>query len=100
MIKHIVVWRLKPEAHGQDKATNARLVKEKLESLRGQIAGLLALEVGIDTSATDSSADVALVSEFADQQALEAYQSHPLHKAVASFVAAAASERRMVDYPA
>ena len=29
MIKHIVFWRLKDSAHGNDKATNARLIKAK-----------------------------------------------------------------------
>ena len=29
MVKHIVMLRLKDSAHGQDKATNARLIKEK-----------------------------------------------------------------------
>jgi hypothetical protein len=28
LIKHIVFWRLKDSAHGNDKGTNARLIKE------------------------------------------------------------------------
>ncbi len=35
MVKHLVLWRLKPEAHGQSAAENARAIKEKLEALRG-----------------------------------------------------------------
>ena len=35
MIKHIVFWNLKDDALGNDKATNALLVKEKLEALNG-----------------------------------------------------------------
>ena len=38
MIKHIVAWRLKESALGNDKAANARLVREKLEALRGRAA--------------------------------------------------------------
>lgn len=98
MIKHIVVWKFKDSAHGNDRATNARLTKEKLESLRGKVAGLLAIEVGIDFSAQPSSADVVLVSEFANLGALKVYQAHPLHLAIVPFVAEAASERRVVDY--
>lgn len=98
MIKHIVVWRLKESVHGNDKRTNALLIKEKLEALRGKIPGLLKIEVGIDFSATESSADVALYSEFVSREALEAYQTHPAHKAVMPFVGEARSERRMVDY--
>jgi len=29
MVKHLVFWKLKEEAAGNDKATNAKLVKEK-----------------------------------------------------------------------
>jgi hypothetical protein len=98
MIKHIVVWRLKDMAHGNDKATNARLIQQKLEALRGAISGLLAIEVGIDSSASAHSADVVLYSEFTSLQALQSYQAHPLHQAVAAFVAEAQLERRVVDY--
>jgi len=100
MIKHIVVWKFKDSAHGNDRATNARLTKEKLESLRGRIPGLLAIEVGLDFSATPTSADAVLVSEFTDPAALQTYQAHPLHLAIVAFVAEAASERRVVDYEA
>ncbi len=98
MIKHIVVWKFKDSAHGNDRATNARLTKEKLESLRGQIPGLLHIEVGLDFSAGVASGDAVLVSEFASREALAVYQAHPLHQAIAPFVAEAASERRVVDY--
>ncbi len=98
MIVHIVMWRLKDTAHGNDKVTNARLIKERLEALGGIIPGLLWIEVGIDISATPNSADVVLNSGFEDPQALSAYQAHPLHQSIASFVAEAQCERRVVDY--
>lgn len=100
MIKHIVIWKLKDSAHGNDRITNARLTKEKLESLRGQIPGLLAIEVGIDFSATGNSGDAVLYSEFDNRASLASYQTHPLHQAIVPFVAEAASERRVVDYEA
>ena len=98
MIKHIVVWRLKELAHGNSKATNARLIKEKLESLNGRIPGMIKIEVGIDYSATESSSDIVLYSEFVSRQALDEYKSHPEHKAVQPFIWEAWSERRLVDY--
>jgi hypothetical protein len=64
MVKHIVMLRLKDSAHGNDKLTNARLIKQKLEALRGQIPGVLVLEVGLDWSATEQSADLVIYSEF------------------------------------
>lgn len=98
MIKHIVMWRLKDFAHSNDKETNARLVKKKLEALNGKIPGLIKLEVGIDFVGGGDSADVVLYSEFESREALEAYQSHPAHKAVVPFVGEARIERRVVDY--
>lgn len=98
MIKHIVMWRLKESAHEKDKAENARVIKEKLESLKGKIPGLRKLEVGIDFSGTESSSDIVLYSEFASRKALDAYQAHPEHKAVMPFIMEARTERRLVDY--
>ena len=60
MIKHIVLWRLKEAEHGNDRQTNATLIKEKLTALRGRIPGMIALEVGFDFSRGDSSCDVVL----------------------------------------
>ena len=100
MIKHIVMWRFKESAHGHDRATNLRLAKEKLESLRGKIPGMLSISVGLDYSATPNSSDLVLFSEFTDREALAVYQAHPLHQAIVPFVGEAASERRLVDYEA
>ncbi len=100
MVKHIVAWRLQEASLGNDKAANARLLREKLEALRGRIAGLRRLEVGFDFSATANSADVVLVTEFESRAALDAYQIHPEHQAVAAFVSQIVTERRLIDYEA
>lgn len=97
MIKHILFLRLKESAHGNDKATNARLVKEKLESLNGKIPGLLKLEVGIDFLSSEDSSDIALYSELTDREALELYQAHPAHMVIKPFVADTKFERRVTD---
>ncbi len=98
MVKHIVAWRLKPEAHGCTAGENARAIKEKLEALRGRIPGMLKMEVGLDFSREETSSEVVLYSEFESRAALDAYQIHPEHEAVKSFILEARSERRLVDY--
>ena len=98
MVKHLVLWRLKPEARGRSAAENASAIKEKLEALRGRIPGMLTIEVGVDFSRTDASCDLALYSEFESRAALDAYQAHPEHKAVMPFILEARAERRLVDY--
>ncbi len=99
MIKHIVIWKLKGSAGGRDKAANARLLKEKLEALRGKVPGLLRLEVGIDLG-QGAYGDVVLYSEFASRQALDDYQVHPEHEAVKAFASGIREGRWMVDYEA
>lgn len=98
MIKHIVFWKLHDYANGMDKDSNAQAIKEKLESLKGQIEGLIDIEVGFDFLHSPESADIVLYSTFTDKDALAYYQQHPLHKAVMPFIAEARSERRVVDY--
>jgi hypothetical protein len=98
VVKHLVLWRLKAEAHGQTAAQNAQAINEKLEGLRGKVPGLLRIEVGLDFSRTENSCDLALYSEFESRAALDAYQAHPEHKAVMPFILEARSERRLCDY--
>ncbi len=93
-----MIWRLTESAHGSDRQTNAALIKEKLEALRGIVPGMGAFEVGLDFSRSDSSGDLVLYSEFSGQAALAAYQASPEHQAVIPFIVEAVAERRVVDY--
>lgn len=98
MIKHLVFWKLQPTALGNDSKANALEIKSKLEALKGRIPELLALEVGLDLLHSPASADIALYSEFADLDALAAYQVHPEHEAVKSFIQAVTAQRMVIDY--
>ncbi len=98
MVKHIVIWKLRDEALGNDKAGNARLAKEKLEALSGKIPGLLRIEVGLDFLRSDSSGDLVLYSELESKEALAVYQEHPLHKEVGKFIREVVSGRTSADY--
>ncbi len=97
MVKHIVMWKLKEEAHGNDKAVNAKLIKEKLEALGGKIDGVLKIEVGIDFLG-EGNFDVVLYSELSKKEDLDVYQNHPLHQAVLPFIREAVMDRKAVDY--
>jgi len=91
MIKHIVMWKLRNKA-------DAEIIKDNLEALAGKIPGLLKVEVGIDFSDSEQSADVVLYAELESREALAVYQSHPDHGAVIPLVKAAAVSRTVVDY--
>jgi quinol monooxygenase YgiN len=98
MVKHIVFWTLKEQADGATREENARRVKAALEGLAGHIPGLLEIEVGIDFSRSEASYDVALYSTFTDRAALDAYQAHPEHRAVADLIGRVREKRAVVDY--
>jgi hypothetical protein len=98
MIRHIVMFRLKDHAHGNAKAENIRIIKAQLEALHGVIPGLLRMEVGVDFSASDTSADFVIDSDFSSREALEGYIVHPAHQTVAKFITEARTERRLVDF--
>ena len=98
MIKHIVFWRLNESAYGNDKQTNAQIIKEKLLAMKGRVAGLLTIEVGFDFSNETDSCDVVLYSEFDNKEALRQYQNHPNHIAIKKWLSEVRYERRVVDY--
>jgi hypothetical protein len=98
MINHIVMWKLKEEAEGADKKSNAFKIKAMLESLIGKIECIDYLEVGININSSDAAYDAALYSKFKDLKALEEYQNHPEHKKVSEFVGKVRVARTVVDY--
>ncbi len=98
MIKHMVFWKLKDMPHGIAKEECMRIIQTRMHALRGQIPGLLALEIGIDASRNANSSELSLYSEFESFEALAVYQAHPLHQAIVPYVADVVLERRVVDY--
>ena len=51
MIKHIVMWNVRGDS-AQAKARGIDELKRGYEGLRGQVPGLLHLEIGVDSSST------------------------------------------------
>ncbi len=100
MIKHIVCFKLKDFAEGASKDENARRIKRDLEALPGKVPGVKRLEVGINIVADPMAYDIALYTEFASQEALDKYQSHPEHQKVAQFIGKVREQRVVVDYEA
>lgn len=98
MIKHIVLWKLKEHAEGADKARNAAKMKKELEALKDKIVQIRHIEVGVNCIPSDAAYDVALYSEFANEQDLNMYQTHPEHMKVADFIGRIRESRVVVDY--
>lgn len=98
MIKHVVMWKLKDEAEGNDKLTNREIIKEKLYELKQTIEQIDSLEVGYNVNPSDAAFDVALITTHVDKEALSAYVAHPRHKQVAEFIGKVVEDRKVVDF--
>lgn len=98
MIKHIVMWKLREHADGASKQENARTLKKKLEGLKDRIPEIARMEVGLNFNTSDAAYDVVLVSEFQDREALAAYQKHPQHLQLISYLDKIRLEKKVVDY--
>jgi quinol monooxygenase YgiN len=91
MIRHIVMWKLKSAEDGPR-------FKALLDSCAQLVPGIQQFEVGIRREGLEASCDVVLVSLFDDQAALDAYQTHPQHKAISAQVGAMREQRHVMDY--
>lgn len=98
MIKHIVLWKLKPEAEGKTAEENAALIKEKLEGLYGKIPEIKSIQVQSNELIGAGNYDISLIAEFESMEALFAYQKNPLHEEVAVFVKNVNEARAAIDF--
>ena len=82
MVKHVILWTLKDEYSGAQMEQIKADIKSGLEGLKGQIPGLIDIQVNIH-GLSSSNADLMLDSTFEDEAALKGYAVHPAHVAVA-----------------
>ncbi|TWC71851.1 Dabb family protein [Herbaspirillum sp. SJZ099] len=98
MIKHIVMWKLKEQAEGADRATNIVKMKALLDSCANVVPGILKFEAMVAQPGLEATYDVVLYSEFESRAALDAYQEHPDHVAIKPFIGAVREARQCMDY--
>ena len=84
MVKHIILWKLRSELSETEKREKALAIKQGLESLKGQVPGLIDIHVQIDGRLETSNADIMLDSTLESFDALKGYAVHPAHLAVAN----------------
>ncbi len=95
MVKHIILWNLKEEYNTDEIKAG---IKNGLESLKGEIPGLLEIKVIINPLETSNS-DVMLYSAFEDYDSLKGYAVHPKHVYAAdTFVRPFTKSRSCMDY--
>ena len=81
----------------EENRQNAERVKRFLEGLKDTIPGIVEFKVYIDALPT-SNMDIVFNTLFESVEALAAYQVHPDHVRVASFVASVMRNRTCIDY--
>lgn len=84
MVKHIILWTLRPELSEEEKRAVKTGIKAGLEGLVGKVPGLIDVKVNIDGRLDSSTADVMLDSTLESAEALKGYAVHPDHVAVAT----------------
>jgi hypothetical protein len=93
MIKHIVFFKLKDRSPESIERTAA-----VLRNMEGKIPQLVSLEVGLDVIHSERSFDIALVTELASLEDLQAYQVHPEHQIVIRHINEVKDVSVSVDY--
>ena len=99
MVKHVILWKLKPEFSGDKKAEVLSGIKQNLEALAGVVPGLIEIKVNCENVLGSSNADVMLDSTLESEEALKGYAVHPAHVAAANgFVRPYTEVRLCLDY--
>lgn len=93
MLTHIVCFRYKADIPQSTREDH----RSRLRGLHG-IEGVVRLTVGADVVHSPRLYDTALVVEFRDRPALDAYQTNPQHVPVAQFGASLCDHIVAVDF--
>lgn len=75
MIRHVAVFRFDPEFDEAEREQWMAL----LRSLEGQVEGLRSMTVGTNVIPGPAAHELAIVADFDDRAALDAYNRHPRH---------------------
>lgn len=93
MIRHIVMFRLQEE----NREENLKKILEAAEGLK-KLPGLIDGDVVTNAPDADqTNYDFALVFDFADLEALDAYQKHPVHVEFVKLVLTCKEARACID---
>ncbi len=78
MIRHIVLFRWKPDATDEQKA----LIATELAKLPSVVPSILGFGLGPDAGINEGNADFAVTADFDDEAGYLAYRDDPTHRAI------------------
>jgi quinol monooxygenase YgiN len=94
MLHHIVLMKFKPSVR-EDQIHN---LAQMLDALPDKIIEIQTYEFGRDVLRSERSYDFALVSGFANLEAMQRYQTHPEHQKVLTHLRDICEDIRAVDF--
>lgn len=97
MFKHLVLWKFSPQIPQTEWGKLVEELNRQFGAMVGQIDGLIKAETGLNL-APENEHHMILYTEFTCREAMEAYQTHPLHLAVKERMKEAVAGREVVDY--
>ncbi|GAB3617306.1 Dabb family protein [Okibacterium endophyticum] len=95
-IRHIVIWKL-AAADAATKAEHTAEIERRFNELVPEITEIQSLRISGNVAYHNVNADVVLIADYENVDALERYQAHPRHHEVAAFVRSVVSERSSID---
>ena len=98
MVKHIVFWRMKEEANGNDAETNIKIAVEKLDAVAKQFPKLKSITHHTSIFRGRHYWDYVEEMVFEDLDALKEWANFEPHKELHDFVESIRNERAAVDY--
>ncbi|MDO4515485.1 MAG: Dabb family protein [Lachnospiraceae bacterium] len=98
MVRHLVFFKMKPEALGESGLHNAMEMAKRFRTISAQIPGVHSVELGMNYNDEENFYEMALNQVFDSRDALAAYTADPRHLAVRDFVRQVIDHRIVVDY--
>jgi hypothetical protein len=92
--QHVVLFKFPQDLSPQEEQEMERHISAWPDSIRG----LIGLRFGKDVGGRSRGYDYLLLTEFENEEAHQAYYSHPAHEAFAEWIAAHEAEVIRVDY--
>ena len=97
MVRYSVMWKFKP-SDGRTPKETAEDVKERYESLKGLIPGLLDIEVGVNRNDSATTYDAIMIADFESWKALADYKADTMRDSVRAYADSLAESRVRVEY--
>ena len=94
-LRHVVAWKLAAE-DAATRAEQAQEIADRLLALVGVVPSIGTMTAG--PNVVEGNWDVAVVADFADRDALDAYVVHPVHQEVVAYVRSVVEGRVAVDF--